>query len=383
MLAGWFSPAALALGVYPAMFILGVAVCGSLQAAVLHVAANHGPVNFVDTGSSPFVQQVRDLSVWYMVLLGFVLAYAGSILGVLGRRHAVSRTGLQNALAARAPRVAGGPSECRICGAPLAPEPGELGVACQYCRADNLLIPAPPLLKAFSADTLRLASATQSAQQAEATEQARMRGEVWRYVFWLSVLTPIVALMFRGEIGSEPVFPTTLEDWPPNYALFRQGPTPLIAEHVMAWGLHSGPFEFPRGRRWPARAKCAPGDRLIETTLASVLCGVDSCEFVYYVPLARGDAFAFVANDVPESASLRIEHHTTDTWRADDKGKTKVSFGPTAFEGPVQPGQRVELRPSFDAWHRLTLSVPFLLSGDQIVHSNEPRTIAFCVEITR
>lgn len=49
------------------------------------------------------------------------------------------RRRLQTCLAARPPRVAGGPALCRRCGAALVVPQRALGVRCVYCQADNLV----------------------------------------------------------------------------------------------------------------------------------------------------------------------------------------------------------------------------------------------------
>jgi len=379
---GWFSWVALALGVYPAMFIASAAVLGSAQVAVAWVASHRPTENLIDTGTSAFVRRVMGISALYSAPLGFVFIYVGSTLGVYGRKRTISRLGLQNALAARTAHAVGGSSECRICGAPLVAKDDEIGVACQYCRADNLLIAPPPVMKAMNRDTLRVARETHSAQAALTAERTRTRAELRRYVLWLSVVSPLPAFWFwqMARDAPRPV-PPSFDDWPPNYALYRRSATPMIVERTMA-DKPGNLLDYPKGRRWAAKAHCAPGETLVETTLPSVLCG-ERCVFQYYAPLARGDVLALVASDVPDGASVRIEQHVSSEWEADvDWLKSSDPFGPVVLKGPLLAQSRVQVSPKSDAWHRILVSVPYELPEAELSRMNEPRKIALCFEIS-
>ena len=66
-------------------------------------------------------------------------AVALSMLAAYARRSAKSLRFLHAGLAAKSPSRAGGPAECRTCGAPLFARSSDLSVNCPYCRTDNLV----------------------------------------------------------------------------------------------------------------------------------------------------------------------------------------------------------------------------------------------------
>ncbi len=282
VLWGWFNPLSLALGVFPAMFIAAVFA----ELVVTWAASVVGPANYFDTW-------LAGQSNWNAVAVGFVFAYVGAILGVLGQRRAISRGGLQQALAARPPRLEGGAAECRLCGAPLFAEQERIGVACAYCGADNLLIVPTPWVKELAAETKRLLLETASARDAYRRERARVGRFVLWYVLGISLVSPLFLLAFRQTIVDRT---PELSDWPPSYPLYRATPEPFVIEHRLV--RRSG-YLYPDARPWAAGTRCTSGPTSIVGTLEPELCDRGVCELRYYAALARGDRLELVAAGAP------------------------------------------------------------------------------------
>jgi hypothetical protein len=358
VLSGWFNPVSLALFAFPAMFIAGVLV----ELFAVWIASAIGPANYFDTWFA-------SRSSWDAVLLGFAFAYLGTILAAFGQRRALSLCGLQQAMAARPPRIAGGAAQCRQCGAPLFAEEGRLGVACAYCGTDNLLVVPEPWVKRLSEGTLRLLREVSSARDAIAAEDARVRRSMLWYVLCASLLAPLFLVAFRQTIGERR---PELTDWPPIYALYRAAPEPLVIEHRLV--ERSGSL-YPDARLSPASRSCADRDVSIESSLTPERCHGGTCELRYYAALARGDRLAVVATSVPDDASIQIERHRGLDWNADDDWRTpRPEFGAKLVERALSPGQPIELEASIDAWHRIAIRFP---------DRNTLQSAAICVEVIR
>jgi hypothetical protein len=94
-----------------------------------------------------------DVPLWMTVFVIsgvlFAIAFVPRVLGVYANRRATGRARLLASLRARPPEVAGGPSACRLCGAPLAVATDAIVATCSYCRAENAVVVATPLVEAF------------------------------------------------------------------------------------------------------------------------------------------------------------------------------------------------------------------------------------------
>ncbi len=89
-------------------------------------------VDLIDVWSLPYAYLAVGAGV-------YVAAAVPLALFRYGESFARVRQRVQASLAARPPKTPGGPALCRECGAALSVTPGELGVQCAYCRADNLV----------------------------------------------------------------------------------------------------------------------------------------------------------------------------------------------------------------------------------------------------
>lgn len=359
MLYGWFNPAAMALGVFPAMFIVGVGIEGALA----WIASKLGSADYFDTW-------LADSSSWNAVFGGIALAYVGTILAALGQRRALSRAELQRALAAKMPEVAGHAFECRLCGAALHAEEGQLGVSCPYCRADNLLFVPKPWVKKVSKDTRELYRQTRSAREAVQAENVRVRKSVGFYVAIASVLAGLSLLAFRQEIHDDkPKF----GDWPPSYSLYSSAKPPIVAERRLKLYQGQGYQSTSQiTRDWPVSDTCAASTP-ITSELEPEVCRNGRCDFQYYAALKRSDTLTIVAQSVPEGSTLRVQQHSGMAWDADDVWRSpRVQFGKVLLEVPLASSRRVLLKPQIDAWHRIAIAVP---------KGQEPPSITLCITL--
>lgn len=102
----------------------------------LHGIAETVGVDLADVWGGAGSYALLGLAYWGVILVPLIFAgYASSFEAV--------RTALRVALAAKPAELAGGPEQCRSCGAPLAMPADRLHVRCMYCGADNLVhVPA-------------------------------------------------------------------------------------------------------------------------------------------------------------------------------------------------------------------------------------------------
>jgi len=358
-LAGWFSPLALAVGVYPAMFIAGLGV----EVALLALASRVQAIDLFDTLREGTQERTG-------IGIGFVLAYAGTVLGVFGQRRAVSRQELQTALAARPPALPGGRFGCRVCGAPLVVAEGSLGAKCMYCSADNLLDVPQPWVEKIDAQAVAVTREMHSARDASEAERLRVRKKVVPYVAGISVASALALLAFRG-VGAGPA--PTLDEWPPDWTAHRASPTPFVMER--GYEL-KGKFYYPMSKRIAASGSASPASAESETATTPQACHDGACELRWYAALARGDRLVVSVDrfDGAPAATLDVQPHAGHDWSADNDHLDAEPFGPTVLTRAVHAGDRVEVRADRDAWHRIVLRLP----GE-----TSPRTVSLRFEIDR
>jgi uncharacterized Zn finger protein (UPF0148 family) len=358
VLAGWFSPIALAVGVFPAMFIAGLGV----ELPVLTVASSLRPTNYFDT--VPESTQVRT-----GIGIGFVLAYAGTILGVFGQQRAVSRQELQAALAAKPPALAGGRFGCRVCGAPLVVADGAIGAKCMYCGADNLVEVPKPWVKKIDAQAVAVTRAMHSARDASDAERARVRKKLFPYVAGISAASAGALLAFSGVGGPPP----SLDDWLPDWTTHHRSSTPYVLEHGYEQKnllFYAVSKKVPASPGAPAAGEPIATTR---TTTTSQACHDGACELRWYAALARGDRLVVSLVEGP-GGTLDVQPHVGHAWEADDDHLHTEPFGPTVLTRALVPGDHAEVRAERDAWYRIVLRLPGEIS---------PRTVGMRFEITR
>ncbi len=108
------------------------------------------------------------------------------------RRLAKIRRDIHASLAAALPERPGGPSLCRLCGAPLDVPRGALGVPCTYCGADNLVALPEDWVKRVQASEfehfLQIDAALNAFRQASRATQEQM----WKLGFILVLAAPLI-----------------------------------------------------------------------------------------------------------------------------------------------------------------------------------------------
>jgi len=130
--------------------------------------------------------------------------------GVYGNRRTNGRRKLQAALAALPPDREGGPVRCHSCGAPLDVGPADLGLACLYCGADNLVrMPEAWVAKLRTAAT-RLGTTIASAAREDRERRRTERRTLVRRLAWLGIFVPVMA-------GYGAVLDRETDTYPPSW----------------------------------------------------------------------------------------------------------------------------------------------------------------------
>lgn len=90
------------------------------------------------------LESANDVPFGYMVAamfgLLFVIAFIPRAFGVYANRRASARGQLLASLRAHPPKIEGGASTCRSCGAPLEIATDAIVATCSYCRAENAIV---------------------------------------------------------------------------------------------------------------------------------------------------------------------------------------------------------------------------------------------------
>jgi LSD1 subclass zinc finger protein len=329
---GWF---AVVLGPI-AMFLVAIFAVNLTLRAV--GAAQHA--NVMDT----LPMSTRD---WIQVPISIAALLVGTALGVYGRRRAISRRRLQASLAARPPSRDGGPSECRLCGAPLSVPADALGVRCAYCGADNLVALPPVWLAAVGAEVAEAAAAIDEASAALGAERARLRRALrWRIGITVAALVVIVGLAVVVTYGSS----QRDDSVPPSWTAYATDPRPLVrrdpapgrtdgtlAERVTALG-----FASP----CPAGAQPLP--------IGPADCAGGACVVRLYAALRSGDHATLVLSGVPATTCVRVSRHTGWPWPRRAGGE----FGEPVATVTADAGGAFAFAADWSAWHELEVTLP-------------------------
>jgi LSD1 subclass zinc finger protein len=103
------------------------------------------------------------------------------------------RRRMQTCLAAKPPKIPGGPAGCRRCGAALEVPPHALGVRCAYCNADNLVALPPRWVANAARASSKLHMQVSSAIAEERTVRKKARGAALAVLGWSLLLLPVSA----------------------------------------------------------------------------------------------------------------------------------------------------------------------------------------------
>lgn len=201
------SPPSMAMGVLamtldlnmlPFLIVYGIPVGLASVLWALDATTKLAHYRHVPEASIPFA-----VTMLFVGLVLLVLLFIPRALGVYGNRRASGRMMLVQALAAKLPTTPGGPSMCRVCGAPLEIQENASVCACIYCGAENavrirttLLVRTHQVVAALGnsvADALRI-------DDAERKEtRAKLRSELARYVIRITVLCGLFGLTGRSK----------------------------------------------------------------------------------------------------------------------------------------------------------------------------------------
>jgi hypothetical protein len=351
------------------------------------------------------VKDAIFIPVWFGLFL------FGVALGVMGRRRVVGLRGLQSALAARPPSLPGGPSTCRVCGAPLTVPDDALGVRCIYCKADNLVALPPGWTGAVEHGTAAVAKEIEIADASYQAEKRRLRRQLWYYLgvaaLALAVLVAVpkaftcmfgvfiigVSLLagkrrgvkaprrsttrslrylgaFIGfsmlvagiQLAMQKVKPGFL---PPNWTARAIDPRPVLRRRLdprrpQTW---SSAIMEPVMMQRP----CASGHgRLV---LEPADCRGRECTVYLYAALRHDERARLRARNVAPGTSVTIERHQGYPWPS----YPGDVFGPRVGDLQLARDGFATFRPDVSAWYELRLHLP----------GARPGNVDLCFEVTR
>ncbi|MGE5185709.1 MAG: hypothetical protein ACM31C_26790 [Acidobacteriota bacterium] len=153
-----------------------------------------------------------DMPIGYAVGVGaaiiLVFAFVPRAIGVYANRRASQRARLLAALRAHPPKTEGGPSTCRLCGAPLAVATDQLVAVCSYCHADNAVVVATSTAHVSTEHVARLGKTMREvALQDRATRRATRKllvRELARYVWRTGSLATLAVLGMQEDADKHP-----------------------------------------------------------------------------------------------------------------------------------------------------------------------------------
>ncbi len=141
--------------------------------------------------------------------------------GVYGNRRTSGRRRLQASLAALPSDRAGGPVRCRSCEAPLDVRGGELGLACVYCGADNLVRMPGEWVAGLRRKVGELDARIETIGREDREMKTKERRSLRRHLAWPLVFIPLMALIGFASDRDTDAFP-------PNYSTAMVDPRVLI-----------------------------------------------------------------------------------------------------------------------------------------------------------
>jgi hypothetical protein len=132
------------------------------------------------------LQPPRAVTVGVIFVVLFAFAFVPRSMGIYANRRAGGRRVLLAGLAARPPKLPGGPALCRECGAPLEVAAGALVARCVYCGADSAVQIRTPFLARARRAARGAAHTIDEAAALDRRERAETRGmlaaELRRYL---------------------------------------------------------------------------------------------------------------------------------------------------------------------------------------------------------
>ncbi len=330
-LAGWFSPVSLAVGMFPASFLIGVAIFYGGLWGVSWVV----PYNLLDVTS-------ETAGLWGSVGIGLAFVWSGALLGVAGTRRALALGPLQAALAARPSERAGGSACCRHCGAPLTYGPADLGVRCGFCECDNLLRIPERWVRRARRDNVQVGKAIESVDAAWLAEQQRLSRFRRLMALALTVPTGLSLLAFSTGGTNEATF---------SWQVASRGEGTVLVETAR----RSGQLWYSEERPVPVRN----GHVELDAVTTQPYCAVELCRVYVRLPAHRGETWQ--VGCTPADAPLFVEAH---------RGYARVSalgdhdwpasYGTRVASGRCGDGLTLDV--SRTGWHLVVVQMP----GDEL-----------------
>ncbi len=256
-------------------------------------------------------------------------------IGVYGNRRTKGRQQLQAALAALPPDREGGPVRCHSCGAPLDVGPGDLGLACLYCGADNLVRMPEAWVANLRAKVGTLDRTIESAGREDREMRAKERKSLRWQLAWPLVFIPLL-------VGFGFVTDRDAEAYPPAWSTAIAGERRMIPAEKGTARTYEPPALPASGARirfafdGAERKKTERGDVYFERR--------------YYLPLRAGERVTFVAGDFPEGAralgfSFNAQASAVfgDDWRQIGKTVYLYPNKTATFDAPQSSWYRVDV----------------------------------------
>jgi hypothetical protein len=254
-------------------------------------------------------------------------------LGVYGNRRTNGRRRLQAALAALPPDREGGPVRCHTCGAPLEAGPADLGLACLYCGADNLVRMPEAWVAKLREAVGRLDLTAETAGREDRELRARERKTLRRQLAWPLVFVPVLTA-FGIAIDRD------ADAYPPNWRAAMAGERRMIparqstVEHYDDYVPPPIPADGTR-----IRLAFDASERRKDYFLRS-----------YLLPLRYGERVTFAAGEFPDGArALGFTFRTQasavfgDDWRAVGRNVILYPNGTATFDAPRSAWYRVDV----------------------------------------
>lgn len=356
---------------------LGTLVSGMLCAATFALIARLSLVWFRVHIDDVVLYRYDPNALFVIGQLAFLLASLGSlvVLGAFARRRGAGLRELQAGLSAHPPSRAGGPAECRGCGAPLLAQPEDTAVTCPYCRADNLLHIPESWIGAARARARKLAGAVEEAARAFQDEERSVRRSLVARLGIVAVISSTCLFLLVGvteaarlEYSTTTVYQRTSGefyrfDWQeqvksPSLVL-DQGDT----KGCIGLSCFVSLSELP----------CAERSAVDPLIVPEGACGAEACMMHWYVALRRGDTLEVAASDLPPKTFVALKSH--------DRGapfhENPVAWGdqvPEAFVWLAE-GQLARLPAApHDGWFQLVLGLGGAIPGSPL---------PFCVRLER
>jgi DNA-directed RNA polymerase subunit RPC12/RpoP len=127
----------------------------------------------------------------------FVLTFLPRSIGIYANRRAGARSLLVAGLAARPPRLPGGPAQCRACGAPLEVPAGAVVARCAHCGVESAVRVRTPFLartrRSTRATVLTIEQAAAIDREERAATRRTVARELGRYLLTIAIFGGLFA----------------------------------------------------------------------------------------------------------------------------------------------------------------------------------------------